>query len=195
MRNVLKRDKSAAAAEADQEPADDLELAVEDIADKAFEANDATVLPGDRPAPENTPSPGGRRRAILYTAAAVVLLIGTLQVFRLAGDAPDEGADLAAVTPEKVETVEVAPASEETDLTAAAAEATAQEKGSRDGGRGGRRKGSTGTSAHRCCEFRLVSHADSEPGSPGGNVGRRLRSRHFHSGCLRAAFGIGCSLG
>ncbi|MCX2723640.1 peptidoglycan-binding protein [Roseibium salinum] len=128
LRNVLKRDKSAAAAEADQEPADDLELAVEDIADKAFEANDATVLPGDRPAPENTPSPGGRRRAILYTAAAVVLLIGTLQVFRLAGDAPDEGADLAAVTPEKVETVEVAPASEETDLTAAAAEATAQEK-------------------------------------------------------------------
>ncbi|MCV0429289.1 MAG: hypothetical protein K5905_27890, partial [Roseibium sp.] len=53
LRNVLKRDKSkgAEAKEEDAAPSDDLELSSEDVADTAFEAQDAPVLPGDRPAP------------------------------------------------------------------------------------------------------------------------------------------------
>lgn len=104
LRNVLKRDKSAA-KEDKAEPVGDLELNAEDVADQAFETQDSAVLPGDRPAPEAPQASSGRRRAILYTAAAVVLLIGTLQVFRLATGGPEEADQLAANTPETVEAV------------------------------------------------------------------------------------------
>ncbi|MCK7610978.1 peptidoglycan-binding protein [Roseibium sediminicola] len=111
LRNVLKRDKSASAKENKAAPAEDLELSPEDVTDREFEAQDATVLPGDRPAPETPQSSGGRRRAILYTAAAVVLLIGTLQVFRLASTGSEDSDQLAAVPQETQETAEAAPAS------------------------------------------------------------------------------------
>lgn len=126
LRNVLKRDKSAAAKEPKAEPADDLELSPEDVTDREFEAQEAAVLPGDRPAPETPQSSGGRRRAILYTAAAVVLLIGTLQVFRLASSGPEEGDQLASATQETQETETVAPAAGPTDTAAAPADATTQ---------------------------------------------------------------------
>ncbi|MBO6758357.1 MAG: SEL1-like repeat protein [Roseibium sp.] len=43
------------------------------------------VLAGDRPAPsDGVESGGGRRKALLFAAAAVVLALGTLQVFKLA---------------------------------------------------------------------------------------------------------------
>ncbi|GAB4576814.1 MAG: peptidoglycan-binding protein [Roseibium sp.] len=97
LRNVLKRDRSAGAK--DDTAAVEPELGEEEAADRDFEAQDAPVLPGDRPAPETPPSSGGRRRAILYTAAAVVLLIGTLQVFRLASNGPEEADQLASAAP------------------------------------------------------------------------------------------------
>eukprot|EP00903_Cladosiphon_okamuranus_P001173 g1171.t1 len=119
LRNVLKRDKSGAKKE-DKEPvADDLELSPEDVTDRAFEAEEAAVLPGDRPAPEAEQNSGGRRRAILYTAAAVVLLIGTLQVFRLASSGPEEGDQLAAAPQETQVTEEVAPAVAQADTSTA----------------------------------------------------------------------------
>lgn len=118
LRNVLKRDKSAA-KEDKVEPVEDLELNAEDVADQAFETQDSTVLPGDRPAPEAPQSSSGRRRAILYTAAAVVLLIGTLQVFRLATGGPEEADQLAVNTPE---TVEAIPAPEMADAGPAQSE-------------------------------------------------------------------------
>ncbi|TYC67471.1 hypothetical protein FMN63_15490 [Stappia sp. BW2] len=118
LRNVLKRDKSAAKTDK-AEPVEDLELKSEEIADQAFEAQDATVLPGDRPAPELQQGSNGRRRAILYTAAAVVLLLGTLQVFRMATGGPEEGDQVAANTPE---TVEATPAQAVADATPAQAD-------------------------------------------------------------------------
>ncbi|EAV44687.1 hypothetical protein SIAM614_07403 [Roseibium aggregatum IAM 12614] len=119
LRNVLKRDKSAAKADK-VEPVEDLELKAEEVADQAFESQDATVLPGDRPAPETPQASNGRRRAILYTAAAVVLLLGTLQVFRMATGVPEEGDQLAANTPE---TVEAVPAQDMADAAPAQADA------------------------------------------------------------------------
>jgi len=109
LRNVLKRDKSAAAKEDVVPPAEDLELSREDVTDREFETQEATVLPGDRPAPEAPRSSGGRRRAILYTAAAVVLLLGTLQVFRLASSGSEEGDQIAAATQETQEAGEAIP--------------------------------------------------------------------------------------
>ncbi|MHA7773996.1 peptidoglycan-binding protein [Roseibium sp. M-1] len=106
LRNVLKRDKSAAAKDERVEPVDDLQLNPEDMSDRAFETQEATVLPGDRPAPETPQASGGRRRAILYAAAAVVLLIGTLQVFRLASGGPEEGNQIASNSQETQETVD-----------------------------------------------------------------------------------------
>jgi len=120
LRNVLKRDKSASAKNEKAEPADDLELSPEDVTDRAFEAEEAAVLPGDRPAPEAPPSSGGRRRAILYTAAAVVLLIGTLQVFRLASSGPEEGNQVASTAQETQVTAEAVPAAAPAEATAPA---------------------------------------------------------------------------
>jgi len=127
LRNVLKRDKSAAGVETeDKTEPGDLELGDEDIADQVFETQDTHVLPGDRPAPETAPSSGGRRRAILYTAVAVVLLLGTLQVYRLTAGGSGEEEQVASAAQETVETVEAVPAGDaEKDLAAAAAKASA----------------------------------------------------------------------
>jgi len=123
LRNVLKRDKSAPAKEDKAEPVEDLELSPEDVTDREFEAQEAAVLPGDRPAPETSQPSGGRRRAILYTAAAVVLLIGTLQVFRLATTGSEEGDQVASVPQETQETAEAAPAATQTDVASTQAPA------------------------------------------------------------------------
>ena len=120
LRNVLKRDKSSAAKEDKSAPSEDLELSPEDETDREFEAQEAAVLPGDRPAPEAPQSSGGRRRAILYTAAAVVLLIGTLQVFRLASTGSEEGDQVASVSQETQETGEAVPAAAPSETAAAA---------------------------------------------------------------------------
>jgi localization factor PodJL len=121
LRNVLKRDKSAETRDEPVETAGDLELNQEDIADRAFENQQATVLPGDRPAPEAPQSSGGRRRAILYAAAAVVLLIGTLQVFRIASGGPEEGNQVAGNSQETQETVDTVSAPEMADASSALA--------------------------------------------------------------------------
>ena len=123
LRNVLERDKSAAAKDEPAEAADDLDLTPEDMSDRAFENQHATVLPGDRPAPETPQSSGGRRRAILYTAAAVVLLIGTLQVFRLASGGPEEAKQIADNSQETQETVDATAAPEVADASSALASA------------------------------------------------------------------------
>jgi len=122
LRNVLKRDKSAA-KEDKPAPADELELSPEDETDREFEAQEAAVLPGDRPAPEAPQSSGGRKRAILYTAAAVVLLIGTLQVYRLASTGSDDGEQLAAAPQETQETGQALPAAAPSDTASAQAPA------------------------------------------------------------------------
>lgn len=61
----------------------------------------------DRPAPESAGGgllSGGRKRAILFAAAAVVLAIGTLQIFRLAGS----GDTTAALDATDIETPQIA---------------------------------------------------------------------------------------
>lgn len=112
LRNVLKRDKKKDAesdiGEERIEPSDELELSPEDEADKAFEEHDAPVLPGDRPAPEVKGGSGGRKRAILYAAVAIALMIGTLQVYRIATHAP-EGDQTAANSENPVVTAEAPP--------------------------------------------------------------------------------------
>lgn len=125
LRNVLKRDKSAAAKDEPAEAADDLDLTPEDMSDRTFESQHATVLPGDRPAPETPQSSGGRRRAILYAAAAVVLLMGTLQVFRLASGGPEEGKQIAGNSQEAQETVNTLAAPDMADASSAPAPASA----------------------------------------------------------------------
>ena len=121
LRNVLKRDKSAAAKDETAEADDELALSPEDMSDRAFENPQATVLPGDRPAPETPQSTGGRRRAILYAAAAVVLLIGTLQVYRLASGGPEEGNQIAGNSQESQETVDAIAAPQVADASSAPA--------------------------------------------------------------------------
>ncbi|CTQ55819.1 Polar organelle development protein [Roseibium album] len=129
LRNVLKRDKSKEPVISEEriEPTDDLELTSEDAADMAFEEEDATVLPGDRPAPEVTQASGGRRRAIIYAAVAVALMIGTLQVYRLATGSP-EGDQVAANSQDTVETAEVLPAPDNTSASVAPVPAASDPK-------------------------------------------------------------------
>jgi localization factor PodJL len=116
LRNVLKRDKSTGTK--DDNAAVEPEFGAEEAADRDFEAQDAAVLPGDRPAPETPASSGGRRRAILYTAAAVVLLIGTLQVFRLASTGPEEADQLASAAPAAQENTQTQAVPDQADTTA-----------------------------------------------------------------------------
>ncbi|ASP36427.1 peptidoglycan-binding protein [Labrenzia sp. VG12] len=123
LRNVLKRDKSAKKQDEDTQD-EDLQLSPEDVTDRAFEAEEAAVLPGDRPAPEAPQGSGGRRRAILYTAAAVVLLIGTLQVFRLASSGPEEGNRVASAPQETQVTEDTGAAPAETATAPAAPQET-----------------------------------------------------------------------
>ena len=60
------------------------------------DSDEPVILAGDRPAPEDKPASGGRRRrAIIYTAAAVVLAIGALQVFKFA-NTPTGGENVTA---------------------------------------------------------------------------------------------------
>ncbi|WP_208985946.1 peptidoglycan-binding protein [Labrenzia sp. OB1] len=125
LRNVLRREKPAAGGKTAPQPVKDLELGTEDIADRDFQAEDARVLPGDRPAPELSASSGGRRRTILYAAAAVVLLIGTLQVYRMTTGGTGDGEQVASIAEKTIESVEALPEDAETDLAAAAAKATA----------------------------------------------------------------------
>lgn len=133
LRNVLKRDKSAAPVEDKDEQLDELELGTEDIADRDFEAQDTTVLPGDRPAPETPQGSGFRRRAILYAAAAVVLVLG-IQVYRIATTSSDEGNQLAAVPQETQESVETPPVSAQADAVAAPATSVADAAATPDEG-------------------------------------------------------------
>ncbi|MEM9634329.1 MAG: peptidoglycan-binding protein [Pseudomonadota bacterium] len=117
LRNVLKRDKakdqdakkdktpvaSKDTVEVPSEP--DLGLSNEDVADAAYEAQDTKVLPGDRPAPEASQASGSRRRAILFAAAAVVLVMGTLQAYRFVAGSSDGEQNLAAAPQEEAQPV------------------------------------------------------------------------------------------
>ncbi|MEO9772489.1 peptidoglycan-binding protein [Roseibium sp.] len=120
LRNVLRRDKSTAVADDGDDAATGPDLEPEDISDRNFEAQNTTVLPGDRPAPEAPQASGGRRRAILYTAAAVVLLLGTLQVVRLTSTGGEEADQLASVSQETQDTGEVLPVTDPAETTAPA---------------------------------------------------------------------------
>ncbi|WP_298959220.1 peptidoglycan-binding protein [uncultured Roseibium sp.] len=133
LRNVLKRDKSSAPVEEKGEQLDDLELGTEDIADRDFEAQDTTVLPGDRPAPETPQGSGFRRRAILYAAAAVVLVLG-IQVYRIATTPSDDGNQLAAVPQETQERVDTPPVSAQAEAVAAPATSVADAAANPEGG-------------------------------------------------------------
>jgi localization factor PodJL len=87
-----------------QDPLEEAAPVAEEVAETAKSTKPSDdpghVLPGDRPAPEETqPSSGGRRRALLFAAAAVVLAIGTLQVFKMAM-APEAGDTQVAATTE-----------------------------------------------------------------------------------------------
>ncbi|WP_428687873.1 peptidoglycan-binding protein [Roseibium sp.] len=128
LRNVLKRDKSAETEDVLEsgETEDTLELGTEDIADKIFEAEDAKVLPGDRPAPETAPASGGRKRAILYAAAAVVLAIGTLQVYRMASGSSQDAENLASLPQQAVKTAEAVPGLKDAEAGKAAVSAEMQ---------------------------------------------------------------------
>ncbi|WP_153771044.1 peptidoglycan-binding protein [Labrenzia sp. CE80] len=105
LRNVLKRNSKKS------EDAVAEELVLDTPAFELDPAEENRVLPGDRPAPEDTPAAGGgRRRALLFAAAAVVLMIGTLQVFKMvttSGDGSSE-ADKVAVTTQEPAVPQVA---------------------------------------------------------------------------------------
>lgn len=131
LRTVLRRDKSAAAKQDDDIGLGEPEMEPEAAADRDFETQDSTVLPGDRPAPEAAQTSGGRRRAILYTAAAVVLLLGTLQVFRLTSTAPEEGDQLASAPQETQETSQAVPAAQPVEAEVPAPNAPAELAGNR----------------------------------------------------------------
>ncbi|WP_305984395.1 peptidoglycan-binding protein [Roseibium sp. MMSF_3544] len=109
LRNVLKRDKSAKKEDEKPEEQDDLELGVDDVAEETFEMPEAPVLPGDRPAPEAAQSGGGRRRAILLTAVAVVLALGTFTAYRFVANTSQEGDNVASAAPETTTVADAAP--------------------------------------------------------------------------------------
>lgn len=102
LRNVLKRDKGAK-NDTDQHDSDELDLGPEDVAEEMSEAQDAPVLPGDRPAPEAAQTGGSRRKAIMLAAVAVVLALGTLTAYRFVAGAP-EGENIAAAKQEPAAT-------------------------------------------------------------------------------------------
>ncbi len=120
LRNVLKRD-NAAKADGDNpdltpdmtpdmapDMADELELREDDLASEQFDADQAPVLPGDRPAPEFKERGGSRRKAILLAAVAVVLAIGTLTAYRfVAGSLEQE--NVASAGQETTGVAETAP--------------------------------------------------------------------------------------
>ncbi len=127
LRNVLRRDRSAPSEELQEDGGQDeaLELGNEDISDRVFEAEDTRVFPGDRLTPEAAPSSGGRKRAILYAAAAVVLLIGTLQVYRMATGSSNGGDQVASAVKPPMETAQTLPAGTGTPSVAKTAEMAA----------------------------------------------------------------------
>ncbi|MEP3048777.1 MAG: peptidoglycan-binding protein [Roseibium sp.] len=103
LRNVLKRDKSTAS---EKEALSDEAFAEtggsEETKSNQFDG-DTTVLPGDRPAPEVSNASGGRKRAILYAAAAVIILLGTYYVSQITSPAKDGEPKVAAAPQESVE--------------------------------------------------------------------------------------------
>ncbi|WP_420411710.1 peptidoglycan-binding protein [Roseibium sp.] len=97
LRNVLKRSPSA-----DDEAQQDREFEAGGTDQAGPETDDdrSPVLAGDRVAPEPAQASGGRRRAILYTAAAVVLLMAGFYVTRGALLPSDTTPQIAAVPQE-----------------------------------------------------------------------------------------------
>ncbi|WP_417670588.1 peptidoglycan-binding protein [Roseibium sp.] len=112
LRNVLKRGKSR--PEENEMPV--VEEPQVSIEPETTQKDSEELLAGDRPAPEEKGS-GGRRRALVFAAAAVVLTIGALQVFKLVGttgEAPGDQDQLAVSLPETTgesagESVDVSP--------------------------------------------------------------------------------------
>ncbi|MEP3429285.1 MAG: peptidoglycan-binding protein [Roseibium sp.] len=136
LRNVLKRGKSSESEQ--NSTADNLVVDADNTEDamSAQYAEDAKVLPGDRPAPEVASASGGRRRAILYAAAAVVLLMGTYYVTQMTGltspgdqkiaSAPQATAEITESVVGPVEAQNVAPkAAPDTAATEAPPESSA----------------------------------------------------------------------
>lgn len=122
LRNVLKRTKSAEDGSTTAPDDDALDLnGLEDKGGDALAEDNPPILAGDRPAPERAQASGGRRRAILYTAAAVVLLMAGLYVARGTLLSSSQGPQVASTPQENGQVVEVAPVSagEGTDVTAA----------------------------------------------------------------------------
>ncbi|MEL7525210.1 MAG: peptidoglycan-binding protein [Pseudomonadota bacterium] len=114
LRNVLKRDNAPKTEGDVAEAADELELSKDDFAREQFEADQAPVLPGDRPAPEIKERGGSRRKAILLAAVAVVLALGTLTAYRFVAGSPEQdnvaSAEQETTVLAEAETVAAAPA-------------------------------------------------------------------------------------
>lgn len=123
LRNVLKRTKSEDTTQ--ETPEDDaLDLSGMEQSDGGDEQEDGSpLLAGDRPAPGSARASGGRRRAILYTAAAVVLLIAGLYVSRGALVSSDQGPQVASV-PENSQIIDAAPGAVENRPAASVARAS-----------------------------------------------------------------------
>jgi localization factor PodJL len=109
---VLKRGRKP---KAEPEENADAAISAEEVEPVQAEDEPITVLAGDRPAPEETEaSGGGRRRMLLFTAAALVLAIGAMQIFKMATGGSEEK-QIAVTTEEPAITqpqvAEVKPAS------------------------------------------------------------------------------------
>ncbi len=100
LRNALNRGKKAPKAAEEDAAEPEMPVAEEPV----VELDDSsTVLPGDRPAPDETTSSGGRRkRALMFAAAAVILALGAVTVFRMVSS-PAPISDQVAVANEKPE--------------------------------------------------------------------------------------------
>ena len=119
LRNVLKRSSS----EKDEGTDEALDLKTADMSPVDADHSDeqTTVLAGDRVAPEPAQASGGRRRAILYTAAAVVLLMAGFYVTRGVLSPSDTSPPIAAVPQDETVVGEAAPANPAEDAASSVA--------------------------------------------------------------------------
>lgn len=123
LRKVLNRGKKPAEDASGTETVSDDAVEREDV---IYASGPDNILAGDRPAPEDAPATGGgrgRRRALLFAAAAVVLAIGTLQIFKMATAPTVDNKQIAEVT--ESQTLAPAPSdlvAEDTNSTVASGE-------------------------------------------------------------------------
>ena len=119
LRNVLKRTKSSDPEAEDVKDEPVLELSEADESASVQSEAESPVLAGDRPAPEIKQASNGRRRAIMYAAAAVILLMGTYYVSQISGIGKSGEPQVAAVSEEESATPSETPKLTDEKSTAA----------------------------------------------------------------------------